>query len=103
MLSRELKSLQDEIVSSQSARAPSLPDRAMAGNTKAVSEAPAPMAKQPADDGEEDRLRSEFGEFINEATKFFEEAEKNVAAHPAASVAGALVVGILIRRLLANR
>jgi hypothetical protein len=37
-------SLEDEIVSSR--RAPSLPDDAMASNTEAVSESPAPVAGQ---------------------------------------------------------
>jgi ElaB/YqjD/DUF883 family membrane-anchored ribosome-binding protein len=45
----------------------------------------------------------EFREFLDEATKFFDEAEKNVSAHPAASMVGALVVGILIGRLLGRR
>jgi ElaB/YqjD/DUF883 family membrane-anchored ribosome-binding protein len=37
---------------------------------------------------------------MKEATSFFDEAEKNIAAHPTESVVGALLVGILIGRLL---
>jgi len=38
-----------------------------------------------------------------EASGFFDQADKNIAAHPTASVLGALVVGILIGRLLGRR
>jgi len=40
---------------------------------------------------------------MNELTEFFEEAEKNIVAHPAATAIGALVVGLIIGRLLQRR
>ena len=42
-------------------------------------------------------------DLVNEATAFLEEAERTVSAHPAQSVVGALLVGILIGRLLGRR
>lgn len=102
VLSRELKSLQDEIATSQRARASLPPDIAMASNPEAIS-AVAAIGTESAEDGGEEKLQNEFREFIEEVTKFFNEAENNIAAHPAASVVGALVVGILIGRLLAHR
>ena len=45
-------------------------------------------------------MRDQLREFANEVTQFFEEAEKIIASHPAQSVIGALLIGILIGRLL---
>jgi ElaB/YqjD/DUF883 family membrane-anchored ribosome-binding protein len=103
VLSRELRSLQDEIAASQRARVSSSPDRPIASNAKAASEPATVPASQPAERAEDEKLHGEFREFLDEATKFFDEAEKNVSAHPAASIVGALVVGILIGRLLGRR
>ena len=100
VLSRELRSLQDEIAASQRARVSSPPDHPTASDEKGHIEAAAVPASQLGEAVEEENLRGEFREFLDEATKFFEEAEKNVSAHPAASMVGALVVGILIGRLL---
>jgi hypothetical protein len=61
----------------------------------------------PVDDLEgtpdERELRDQLGQLVSEVTSFFDEAEKNIAAHPAQSVVGALLVGILIGRLLGRR
>ena len=101
--SRELRSLQDEIAASRRARVSLPPDRPIASNAKAASEPATVPASQPAETAEDEKLQGEFREFLDEATKFFDEAEKNVSAHPAASMVGALVVGILIGRLLGRR
>jgi len=85
VLARELKSLHEEIAVSQRARASSPPDRPIASNAKAASEPAAVPAGQPAETAEEEKLQGEFREFLDDATKSFEEAEKNVSAHPAAS------------------
>lgn len=103
VLSRELRYLQDEIVASQRARASPPLDHPTVSDAKAPLEAAAVPASQSTDTAEEEKLRGEFREFLDEATAFFEEAEKNVSAHPAASMVGALVVGILIGRLLGRR
>ena len=103
VLSRELRSLQDEIAASRRARASSPPDHPAVSDAKGSTDAASVPASQPAETAEEEELRGQFREFLDEATEFFAEAEKNVSAHPAASMVGALVVGILIGRLLGRR
>ena len=94
VVSRELKSLQEELSSSQRARA----------ERNAAPATPAPSSPEAISATEEKReLRDQLGELANAVTSFIEEAEKEVAAHPAQSVVGALVVGILIGRLLGRR
>jgi len=94
VVSRELKSLQDELSAAQRERmaappAPPVPSSGLAG---------------PANEtAEEHELRDHLRELVNEVTGFFEEAEKSVSAHPAQSVVGALLAGILIGRLLGRR
>ena len=97
VLSRELKSLQDELSLARRERAargvqipPKSSDAAAAGA----------WPQEPAEQAE---LRSQFGELIKEITAFAEDAEKNIAAHPAMSVAAAMLLGILIGSLLARR
>jgi len=96
IVSRELKSLHEELAASQRERAPAPP--------------PPPPPSSPtanpdlADDTVQEReLREQMRELANEATKFFEDAEKNIVAHPAESVIGALLLGILIGRFLGRR
>jgi len=57
----------------------------------------------PTETTEEQELRQQLRELVNEVTTFFEEAEKDIAAHPTQSVVGALLVGVLIGRLLGRR
>ena len=54
VLSRELRSLQDEIAASQRARVSSPPDRPIANNAKAASEPAAFPANQPAETAEDE-------------------------------------------------
>jgi hypothetical protein len=92
--SRELKSLQEEILAGQRERTTAPP-------------APATMAPGPAEPPEDNagqrELREQLRELASEATTFFEEAEQSISAHPTQSVVGALLVGILIGRLLGRR
>lgn len=94
VVSRELKSLQelqDELSTAQRGR-------------WAAPAAPPPKAPEPvAESSDERELRDQLGQLVSEVTGFFEEAEKNIAAHPTQSVVGALIVGILIGRLLGRR
>lgn len=94
MLSRELKSLQEELSTSQRERLPPPVE-----HPAATAAPPGP----PKDAAEEQHLRDEVRAFVDEVTQFFEETEKNIAAHPTASVIGAMVVGILIGRMLGRR
>jgi hypothetical protein len=98
VVSRELKSLQEELSTSQRERVSPIPSpTAAASGTTAT---PLPPPKEAA---EERELREQLRELVNEVTSFFEEAEKSVSAHPAQSVISALLVGILIGRLLGRR
>jgi ElaB/YqjD/DUF883 family membrane-anchored ribosome-binding protein len=98
VVSRELKSLQEELSTSQRERVSTTPSPpAAASGTAAAPSLP------PKEAAEERELREQLRELVNEATTLFEEAEKNIAAHPAESVVGALLVGVLIGRLLGRR
>jgi hypothetical protein len=94
VVSRELKSLRDELSAAQRERV-------------APSAVPPPMpfsSAQPVKESPDEReLRDQLRELVNEVTGFFEEAEKNISAHPTQSVIGAMLVGILIGRLLGRR
>jgi len=96
VLSRELKSLQEELSAAQRERL-SPADRTSASGGAAA------RAGQPENTAEEQQLRAELREFVNVITEFVEEAEKKVSENPTASVIGAMVVGILIGRLLGRR
>jgi hypothetical protein len=101
VVARELKALREEIAALQRARtAPQAP----AASAAAPAAGAPPFSGVAAEAAEADaELRGQLHDFVAEATKFFEEAEKNVAAHPAASVVGALVLGVFIGRLLGRR
>ena len=97
VVSRELKSLQDELSTSQRERLSPTP------SPVAVPSGPPATPPPPKEAAEEGELREQLRELMNEATAFFAEAEKNIAAHPTESVVGALLVGVLIGRLLGRR
>jgi len=94
IVSRELKSLQEELSASQRVRA------AASGHVRAPPTAPAELPKETP---EEKELRDQLRELMDEVKNFFAETEKNISAHPAQSVIGALLVGILIGHLLGRR
>ena len=73
------------------------PSAAAASGTTATPPPP------PQEAAEEFELREQLRELVNQVTTFFDEAEKNIAAHPTESVVGALLVGVLIGRLLGRR
>ena len=99
VVSRELKSLQDELSVSQRERmAP-----ASVAPPAAASSMSAASAYPPQAITEEHELREQLRELVNEVTGFFEQTEKSVSAHPTQSVISALLVGILIGRLLGRR
>ena len=96
VLSRELKSLQEELSASHR-------ERLSPADRTSTSGATAARASQPENTAEEQQLRAELREFVNVITESVEEAEKKVSENPTASVVGAMVVGILIGRLLGRR
>lgn len=91
-ISRELKSLHEELSATQ--REKSSP----AAGTEPVSGGAAVQAGQSAAD--EQQLPAALGKFVDAVIEFI---EKDLAAHPVASVIGGLVVGILIGRLIGRR
>jgi ElaB/YqjD/DUF883 family membrane-anchored ribosome-binding protein len=97
VVSRELKSLQEELSASQREHPSSSADPV------SVSAGTAAQTSQLEDTADEKQLHGSVGKFIEAITEFFEEAEKNVSAHPTAHVIGGIVVGILIGRLLGRR
>ena len=64
---------------------------------------PPSAAEQVKESPDERELRDQLRGLANEVTKFFDEAEKSISAHPTESVIGAMLVGILIGRLLGRR
>jgi hypothetical protein len=94
---REPQSLKEEFSASQREH-PSSP-----ADPVSVSAGTAAQTSQPGDTADEQQPHGTVGEFIEAITEFFEEAEKNVSAHPAAHVIGGIIVGILIGRLLGRR
>jgi ElaB/YqjD/DUF883 family membrane-anchored ribosome-binding protein len=99
LVSRELKSLQEELSASHRER-PSPPADSVSVNGGTAT---AMQASQLQGAAEEQQLRGTLDKFVEAITEFVEGAEKNVSAHPAANVMGGIVVGILIGRLLGRR
>ena len=104
VLTRELKALQDGVSSAQrQRRSRRKPAPEGAAEVTAPAATGAGPEHAPDDSPAAQDLRRELSELLDEATGFFDQADKNIAAHPTASVLGALVVGILIGRLLGRR
>ncbi len=96
-VSHEPQSLQEELSASQREH-PSSP-----ADPVSVNAGTAPQTSQLEDTADEQQLHGTVSKFIEAITEFFEEAEKNVSAHPAAHVIGGIVVGIFIGRLVGRR
>lgn len=96
LVSRELKSLQEELSASKQQRA---------AVTAAPDAAPAAAATaEPAKETpEQTELLEQLRQFANELTGAFDEAEKTISTHPTQSVAAAFLVGMLVGRLLPRR
>lgn len=103
-LARELAALQDELSAPRRERPSPAPEPEPKPEPPAAEPPAAEPKPQPSAEGGEDRRTAEqLGDFIDTLKEFIEEAEHNVSEHPAASVIGALLVGILIGRLLGRR
>ena len=90
VVSRELQSLREELSDAQRARA-TAPETGGSAASAAEPAKPTPGERE---------LLDQLRELTDEVTGFFAEAEKSISAHPAQSVIGALLVGIIIGRLL---
>ena len=87
VVARELKSLGEALSSAQR-------EQSAAPATPPTQPSPATESNHAGDEKHE--LRDQLSELASAVTSFLEEAEKDIAEHPAQSVIGALVVGILI-------
>ena len=104
---RELQSLRDELSTARRERpspavSPPSSPQPDAGISVAAANGSA-AADPPKGAAEQDQRGEDIHELVNEATKFFEEAEKNMYAHPATVAISALVVGMFIGWMLRRR
>jgi hypothetical protein len=99
LVSRELKSLQDELASAKIDRSAKTEPSAATSPPIAPASATEGLANPP----EEAELQGYLRQLADEVTELLGEAETSISAHPTQSVAGALVLGILIGRLLGRR
>ena len=95
LVSRELKSLQDELSAAKTQRAANT-ERSAATSAPI---APPTAAEQPPEPSDEVELQGQMRQFAHELTELFGEAEKGMARR----ASPALLVGILIGRLLGRR
>ena len=86
VVSRELKSLQDEISAAKTQRAANSAGSA----TTSAPTAPPTAAEPPPAAAEEAELQSQIRQSAHEITELFGEAEKGISAHPTQSVAGGI-------------
>ena len=94
VISQELKSLQAELSAAQ---------RERSAATASPSTQPSSSPEPASESVDEREWRDQLSELANAVTGFLEEAEKDIAAHPAQSVIGALAAGILIGWLIGRR
>jgi ElaB/YqjD/DUF883 family membrane-anchored ribosome-binding protein len=102
VLSRELQLLQEELSASQREHSAAAAIRNASG-AAATGKTPLPAATAELCDDDEQDFGEQLSELADEITGFFEQAQKNLSAHPIEGVAGALLIGILIGRLLGRR
>ena len=92
-LTDELQALKEELAAGRGERPPR-------PNSAEQTEAEPPPAGEP----DEDRhIVEQLQDLIATFKDYIEEAEHNIAEHPAASVVGALLLGILIGRHIGKR
>lgn len=99
MLSRELKSLHEELSIARRERAvQNAPGPGTAGSGE-TSASVGPPEESAAEKG----LHGEIRDLVKEITDFVEDAEKNVSAHPTLSIVAAMLLGMLIGSMLGRR
>ena len=106
VLSRELKSLREELRQRRSGNVPFSPRTA--SQKPPFRQAPAlarrigdsaASARRPEESSAEQELRSQLRDLVKEITDFVNDAENNISAHPAMSVVAAMLLGIHNRQL----
>ena len=100
VLARELKSLQEEVTAAQRQHQTAALATPAGGGTSTAAPTAAIDSGTPETIADELAVRDQLAELVQQVTDFFQDAEKNIAAHPAESVIGALLLGILIGRVL---
>jgi len=100
-VARELGALRQELSAPRRKR----PAPAAEAPSVAAADAPAAEAQAEAEEQQqaERAVAQQLHDFVGLIKEFIEEAEQNVAEHPAASVVGALFLGIMIGRLIGRR
>ena len=98
LVSRELKSLQDELASAKTDR--TRVEQSAAASPAVAASSTAESSEKPLEQAE---LHGHLRQLADELAELFAEAETGISAHPTQSVAGALILGILIGRLLGRR
>jgi ElaB/YqjD/DUF883 family membrane-anchored ribosome-binding protein len=95
-IARELAALHQEMSTAKRGRCSPINDPSAGGGEEAGADA--------AEIATEERVAAaDDGDLLDMVREFITEAEHNIAEHPAATVVGALLVGILIGRLLGRR
>ena len=110
VLSRELKSLREELAATQRQRPAQYADRlaespigaGTGARAAGIGEGPAPSGR-PGDSADAQALHGQLRDLVKEITDFVNDAEKNVFEHPAMGVVAGMLLGIVIGSLLARR
>ena len=97
IVSRELKSLQEELSISGRERA------ALSARASAVPTASTAQAEVPKETPEKKEVHEQLRELVDEVKNFFAETDGGISAHPTQSVIAALLVGTLIGYLMGRR
>jgi ElaB/YqjD/DUF883 family membrane-anchored ribosome-binding protein len=96
VLTRELMALRDELATARG-------KQASPAVHAAAAEAPNAETGEADVPGEDRHVAEQLRDLLETIKAFAEDAERNVAEHPAASLVGALLLGILIGRLIGKR
>jgi ElaB/YqjD/DUF883 family membrane-anchored ribosome-binding protein len=96
-LTHELRALKEELAAARGEQSAAATEHAEHADDP---EAEPPPTEEPAEDR---HIVEQLQDLIATFKDYIEEAEHNIAEHPAASVVGALLVGILIGRHIGKR
>lgn len=109
VVSRELKSLQEELATARkrsalSADRPAEPAVGRGpGAVIEVTSDSAALASRSEGPSAEQELRRQLSDLVKEISDFVDDAEKHISEHPAMSIVAAMLLGIVIGSLLGRR